>query len=99
MSEYVLGGAADELTVRLYRDADFNVTLDISPDVAWPATPELRFIDNEPVVVWPSSSPIGPLAEWSIDKTVTSLRKHGETVELWVGDDCWAAGGVIRCGD
>ena len=37
-------------------------------------------------------------AVWAVDHTATNLRSHGEPVELWVGDECWARGTVVRRG-
>jgi hypothetical protein len=99
---YNLGIKPDKLKVYLYRDADFDSVLTRRDDagalVDWgPADIRLIFPAAEGTPTW-TASVIGPDATFQVDKAVTNLRDNGERVELWVGDQCWAAGTVSKKG-
>lgn len=107
---YNLGAVPDKLKVNLYRDADFDSVLtrkdDAGLDVAW-GTTDVRLLfpavvdpdTNLPApVTWPAVSVEGAVATFQVDKALTNLRSAGEVVELWVGEQCWAAGTVKKKG-
>lgn len=99
---YVLGIKPDRLTVHLYRDADFDSILtrrnDAGAEIPWGSSDvRLVFPGTDPLVEWDCTVE-GATATFQVDKAVTNLRSHGDRVELWVGDQCWAAGKVSKKG-
>jgi hypothetical protein len=99
---YNLGIRPDKLKVFLYRDADFDSVLtrkdESGADTPW-GTSDVRLVfpAADPVEIWVCTVS-GATATFQIDKAVTNLRSSGEKVELWVGDQCWAAGTVSKRG-
>lgn len=107
---YNLGIKPDRLKIFLYRDADFDSVLtrrdDAGVEADWGTTDVRLVFPAQPSV--PSdatSAPLtwvpfveGPRVTFNIDKAMTSIVSDGEVVELWVGDQCWAAGKVSKKG-
>lgn len=92
---YQLGIDPDTLTVDLYRDAEFTSSLTLKDGSTWPGVVELRFPGD--ATVW-TAVVSDSTATWSESADAAATRTHGEAVELWVGDACWAAGRVQRRG-
>lgn len=102
---YNLGIKPDKLKVYLYRDADFDSVLTRRDELGaladW-GTTDIRLIF--PLLIVGTGAMewdcvvVGADATFQIDKAVTNLVPTGEKVELWVGDQCWAAGTVSKKG-
>jgi hypothetical protein len=107
---YDLGIKPDRLKVYLYRDADFDSVLtrrDEAGALADWGTTDIRLIFpfllsdpddlNSPPLEW-ACDVVGPNATFQIDNALTNLVPTGARVELWVGEQCWAAGVVTKKG-
>jgi hypothetical protein len=102
---YVLGIKPDTLKVFLYRDADFDSVLtrqdEDGLDIPWGSSDvRLLFPDADPETEteeWDATVDEAD-ATFQVDKAITNERSHGDRVELWVGDQCWAAGKVTKKG-
>lgn len=105
---YNLGIKPDKLKIFLYRDADFDSVLTrkdaAGAPIPW-GTSDVRLVfpavvDDEgaPAPVTWASTVVTAVATFQIDKAQTNLRADGELVELWVGDQCWAAGVASKKG-
>lgn len=97
---YKLGISPDDLELYLWRDSDFDSALtrtadDLVTPVEW--GPDVRLIFPVSQVAWPADVE-GNVANFHIDRFQTNQRSHRELVELWVGDQCWASGKVIKKG-
>lgn len=97
---YNLGVKPDKLKVNLYRDADFDSVLtrqdETGAEAAW-GNSDIRLVFLSDKAEWPAVVE-GSRATFQVDKAETNLRLNAEKVELWVGDQCWAAGTVTRKG-
>lgn len=107
---YSLGIKPDTLKIFLYRDADFDSVLtrrdDAGVEQPWGTSdirlvfPAIPSVPSEPAsapLMW-TCDVVGAQATFQIDKVVVNERSHGDLVELWVGDQCWAAGKVTKKG-
>lgn len=104
---YKLGIKPDKLAVELWRDADFDSVLtrysDSEVDGAGAPAPQdwgtsdVRLIFPASNVTW-TAVVVGPEATFQVDKVVVNERSKKEVVELWVGDQCWAAGKATKGG-
>lgn len=66
-------------------------------NLEWPAVLEpVLGADGQPVLV--DGQQVLAHARFQVDKVETNKRSNGERVELWVGDQCWAAGTVSKKG-
>ena len=106
---YNLGIKPDRLKFELYRDADFDSELvrtdDNGEPIPWGDQP-VRLVFPQAAlnesgqlvpVSWVATID-GSVATFQVDKAETNLRSRGEPVELWVGEQCWAAGRVRKRG-
>lgn len=97
---YNLGMKPDKLKVLLYRDADFDSVLTRQENgvVAEWGTSDIRLYFPADETEWMAAVE-GANATFQVDKALVNTRSNGERVELWVGDQCWAAGTVSKKGE
>lgn len=97
---YNLGVKPDRLKVFLYRDADFDSALtrrdEAGVAIPW-GTADVRLYFPVVDVTW-NAVVDEAVATFQVDKAESNLRANSELVELWVGDQCWAAGKVTKRG-
>lgn len=106
---YQLGITVDTLKVLLYRDGDLDTSLtrvdaDGVTGIAW-GDVDVRLVFPEDgdtreareAGAW-HATVVGAVATWQVDKALTNLRPNRALVELWVDDQCWAAGKVSKKG-
>ena len=95
--DYVLGAEIKKLIVRTYAGSRWRTTFSI--EEAFPAAPSIQFpVEDE---VWLAELDVDDanVAAWDITPEQVDLIPDGAVCELWIEDEVWAAGEVVRRGD